>query len=124
MQFAEAMKESGVVTTSSPGAIPAMLDAEVQPGRAARHGGDVRRADALGKRSSKRSIIGPNARRPERSTSRRASSSASSTYGAERPIGSTVGAHASAGAAFPIFAYSSHCAQRSLLPRHVSRYAV
>src|SRR5439155_676260 len=35
-----------------------------------------------------------------------------------------LGLHASAGAALPIVAYSSHCAQRSLLPRHVSRYAL
>jgi hypothetical protein len=80
------MNDSGVVTTSSPGEIPASLTQRCRPAvpldSAAAKGTSTRSASA----ASNCSIIGPNARRPERMTSRTSSSSASSTYGAESPI--------------------------------------
>src|SRR6266542_3091727 len=88
MAFAEAMKESGVVTTSSPGEMPASFTPRCKPAvpldNAATYGAPTRSA----RTRSNCSIIGPNARRPDRITSRTAASSVSSTYGAERPIGS------------------------------------
>ena len=122
-QFAVATNETGDVITSSPGSTPAMWQSMCKPGRAARHRGRVGRADPLGDQ-----LLEAIDRRPEREPARAQDVEDEllvaliDVRARERNAG--FGPHASAGVAFPTFAYSSHCAQRSLLPRHVSRYAV
>src|SRR3954468_6268659 len=82
-QFAVATNEIGDVMTSSPGLIPAACVSRCRPvvplETAAANGAPTRAA----KCSSKRSICGPSESRPERSTSRTASSSRSPRYGRE-----------------------------------------
>src|SRR5918996_1284570 len=85
-QLEEATKEKGVVTTSSPGPMPARRTQRWSPAvpleTAAVWGAPTCSASA----ASKRSIIGPRERRPERSTSRTSSSSRPSIQGAESGI--------------------------------------
>ena len=121
-QFAVATKAIGDVITSIALLHACDVAQHVQPCRAAR---DRRR---IGRQRSAR-------RAPRTARSRgRARAARSGERRGRAPLRARrrragraepgLGLHASAGAALPIFAYSSHCAQRSLLPRHVSRYAV
>src|SRR5438874_13331050 len=80
-QLADATKETGEVIASSPGPSPAMWQSRWSPAvpleTAAAYGAPTRSAT----RSSKRSIVGPRDKRPERSTSRTSSSSRSPIQG-------------------------------------------
>src|SRR5262245_838367 len=68
-QFADATKEYGDVTTSSPGPTPAAMQSRWSPAvpleTAAAYGAPTTSANA----TSKRSMVGPSERRPERRTS-------------------------------------------------------
>src|SRR5581483_1497851 len=74
-QLALAANEYGDVITSSPGAIPAVMQSRGSPAvpddTAAAYGAPTRAANA----SSNASIVGPSDRRPERRTSSTSSSS-------------------------------------------------
>src|ERR1700682_4602347 len=88
-QFADAANEYGDVMTSSPLPMPAEMHSRCSPAvpdeTAAAYGAPTFAANA----SSKRSIIGPSERRPDRSTSSTSSSSRASTYGPESGTGIT-----------------------------------
>src|SRR5262245_178307 len=96
---------------------------QVQPGGAARHRSRIGRADALGDQLLE-AIDRRTEREPARAQDLQDELLLALIDERARERNASLGSHASAGAAFPTLAYSSHCAQRSLLPRQVSRYAV